>query len=197
MTINSSNSTATVTFRPLLPNGTVDPLSEPITFPVHSFVLDGRQLIPTATETLMTPTPVPARPTKAALIRLAAERDDAVRALAQRERALALAEAEAAAWKAVKVADPEAEALSGCVRAIEALLSSAQVNVASYAMGFSRPPPPQAAETPIGRILLHLSARYGVPLAPPAPPAPDPDEAVMITVPRRVAEQIAKDTYRG
>lgn len=148
----------------------------------------------------MEATKIPTRPTKAAMEQLESERDNARRLLARREADLAAAEAEAAAWKEVKIQDPEAEALSGCVRAIEALITSQSSgrNMVGYSTGFT-PPPPTPSDTPIGRILLHLAARYGVPLAAAAAPDVDTEEPVMLSVPRRVAEQLLESgqAYRG
>lgn len=90
-------------------------------------------------------------------------------------------------------AEPEATALAGCVRAIEAMYAAqraadrASANT-TYRDGISYsqaqgPYSPHAS--PVGRILLHLAARYGVPLVAPAPePAP---ESVLVQAPAHLA----------
>ena len=136
-----------------------------------------------------TPTP---RPTKAAIEQLTRERDQALATAAGIQADLARALEDRDAWRAARVTDDEAEAISGCVRALDALIASGGRNTGGgYAVAMpSRQYVPDPRETPVGRVLLHLSGRYGVPLVPMPPPEIDPEEMVTMTVPRRIAESI-------
>lgn len=94
-------------------------------------------------------------------------------------------------WKAAHLPDPEAEALAGCVRAIEALVNPPnQRGTLGYTptahWGYTGRP--DALSMPVGRILLALAARYGVPVEPTA--QPEPTGQVLVSVPAHVAEQL-------
>lgn len=168
-----------------------EPISQTITVPITSLTLDGVEII-TPKEPTMEASDIPSRPTKAAMLALIEERDAERRRAERSDAELRAAQAERDEWRAVKISDPEAEALSGCVRAIEALLSaqSSRVESSSYGMS-SRYEPPAPSDTQIGRILLHLAARYGIQLDP-AQPQADTDEPTVVTVPRSIAEQLAR-----
>lgn len=196
-----------ITIRPLRSDGTVDPDREPIHLHAYSIKLDGVELIPQ--ETPMADTPIPARPTKAAMKALADQLEEAQGFLVQRERELARQRAshedqvatlaaERDEWRAARIGDPEAEALSGCVRAIDGLLNARSVgstntgysSMAYSGHAYSVPGPAAPEATPVGRILLHLANRFGVPLVAATPPAPDADEPTLVSVPRRLAQQL-------
>lgn len=73
--------------------------------------------------------------------------------------------------------DPEARALAACVRAVDAMnrkqdrgyqTLQASTWVSRYDPNTGErnpePPPPPIGSSPVGRIILHLAARYGVDL---------------------------------
>lgn len=115
------------------------------------------------------------------------------------------ARAEANRWRNERLADPEAEALSGCVRAINAMYE-AQADRESRVRGGSvmaqpmRYSPefygtryevqPSPLDHPVGRILLALAARHGLAIAPvPAEPVEVPGQRLM-SVPAELADQV-------
>lgn len=137
------------------------------------------------------------RPTKALVDELRAQ-------LAARDQQLVTAAAGIRALEkaldAAPVADREARALAGCVAALDGMLAdersarspgitydySATHSIRDYR---ARPP---ALDSPVGRILLHLASRYGVPIeATPPPPATATGPQVMV-VPAPVAEQLSQ-----
>lgn len=85
------------------------------------------------------------------------------------------------AWRNVRLADGEAEAISGCVKAIDAMRSadtqrSGNASFYAYSGGTS----------PVERILKFLAARYGVTWYDPPAPEPAPID------PQAVAEAVAE-----
>lgn len=146
-------------------------------------------------EDFMPDEPKPERPTRAAM-------DALTRKVALLETLLATArqerdevEADRNRWREERAPDGEAEAIAGCVRALEEFLGQRRVgspvNGASYqyGAGFSGFVE-QPSSTPIGRVLLHLAARYGVPLEPPPPPVFEPPAERLIVVPVDLANQL-------
>lgn len=86
--------------------------------------------------------------------------------------------------------EPESQALAGCVQAIEAMFAAERSSrgLSSYRDGVATMAPsyrPEAHHSAVGRILLHLAYRYGVPLVPPAP-EPEP-ETVLVQAPGHLA----------
>lgn len=120
------------------------------------------------------------RPTRAALD--AAE----ARAVAA-EKDAADAQAYAASWherlSALEaVSEPEADALAACTKAIEAMYAGDRHAQDRYtnttAAPFRQATTPEAHFSAVGRILLHLAHRYGVPLVATEPEVPEPGCAV-------------------
>lgn len=117
---------------------------------------------------------------------LVSQRDDAV---ADRDR-----------WRNAKASDPEAEALAGCVRAIEGLHEAQRLaaearrnRIGSTYYGETatyRSEQPAALTMPEGRILLSLAARFGVPIEATPPIQRPAGEQVLVSVPAHVAEQL-------
>lgn len=129
------------------------------------------------------------RPTKADM-QAAVDRADQAVAEADALRArLQLAEFDRDSWRAERLEVPEAETLARCIRAIDTLLfddrdspgptvsTSGVVSAAPFhfcvldetAGGADADEPPtrqyvEAEESPVGRVLLHLAARYGISL---------------------------------
>lgn len=73
--------------------------------------------------------------------------------------------------------DPEARALAACVRAIDAMHNKRDrgyqlLQTSTWTSRYDpntgernpEPPPPPVGSSPVGRIILHLAARYGVDL---------------------------------
>jgi hypothetical protein len=146
---------------------------------------------PIMAETTITDAPKE-RPTRAAMDRLEAELranqsdiQSLRRQLEQERERTKAAKTEADDWRAVKVADPEAEALSGCIRAIDVMRSASNVNLMGSSIGSSsysygqQPVHIPAEATPVGRILLHLAARYDIPIVD-APPPRREDVTVLV-----------------
>lgn len=85
-------------------------------------------------------------------------------------------------------AEPEADALAGCTKAIEAMYAAERAaarNVNAAWPNYCGGPGPSAHRSAVGRILLHLAARYGVPLVPEPPPTPP--ESVLVQAPSHLA----------
>lgn len=114
-------------------------------------------------------------------------------------------------WRDARVPDPEAEALAGCVRALEEMGNGRTLSVNEHAMGMSpgrrlntietygnRTEMSEAAgDHPIGRILIALASRYGVPLVA-VPPEPIVIEGRRIlSVPAELADQIESMVRNG
>jgi hypothetical protein len=85
----------------------------------------------------------------------------------------------AAELEARQAGDDEALALDQCVRALERMLAAGEQRDRTRA--YSQPlrasygdtDRPTALDSPVGRILLHLAARYGVDIVAPHPALPD------------------------
>lgn len=102
--------------------------------------------------------------------------------------------------------DLEATALAGCVRAIEAMHAAQRAgrnNEFGYATlqsSYHQRPDytAEALGSDVGRILLHLAARYGIPIEPrqPEPIAP-PEPRQLIEVPARIAQQLEHMVAQG
>lgn len=148
---------------------------------------------PMATATTDPDAPQP-RPTKAAMAALQQE-------LVEQRRltSAALHQAEEAAedrnrWRDAKIQDSEAEAISGCVRALDELTgrnrNRSGNDFAAMSPSYGPSYPQDPTTTPVGRVLIHLAQRYGVALIPTPPPEVDLEEPVTMTVPRRIAESI-------
>jgi len=101
--------------------------------------------------------------------------------------------------------DDEALALDQCVRALELLrtrLATAQDSRRGgpvYAeLRHTEPHRPTAMDSPIGRILLHLAARYDVDVVAPAPGCPEPEPTLadegeaLLVVPQALANTISQ-----
>lgn len=102
--------------------------------------------------------------------------------------------------------DPEARTLGACVNALDAMLTGERDRAdrdarqhGGYLMassGHIEPLRPTALDSSVGRILLHLAARYGVDLValPPEPPEPQPtiaeDGKKLMVVPEKLANSI-------
>lgn len=134
----------------------------------------------------------PERPTRAAMDDLQNRLDRALSALGRRDEEVEALARDRDEWRAARAPDGEAEALAGCVRAIEAMYSSDRNPNASGIMptrsrvhGGHAP----ASETAVGRVLLHLAGRFGVQLQEVPSPEPDPDTA---RVPRHLAEELLR-----
>jgi hypothetical protein len=104
--------------------------------------------------------------------------------------------------KELLAGDLEARCLDQCVRAIEAMRAAeAERNRNQSNYGYAtlsssyadRDPRPEALGDPIGRILLHLAARYGQAIgAIPPPPPPERAGQQLVSVPAHVAEQLER-----
>lgn len=131
-----------------------------------------------------------ARPTKAAMAALQAELDAALEGQAQLQGHLEILTVDRDAWRAAHHTDAETEALAGCTRAIDALLTSEferaeeQARQTSARGGYTTHTVVRAPLTgdgrstvdhQVGRILLHLAARFGVPIQAVVPPPPEPE----------------------
>lgn len=97
--------------------------------------------------------------------------------------------------------DLEARCLDQCVRAIEAMRAAEnQRNRNQTNHGFATihsyadpSPRPEALGQPVGRILLHLAARYGQAIgAIPPPPPPERAGQQLVSVPAHLAEQLER-----
>lgn len=144
-----------------------------------------------------------ARPT--ALDRVKAELGDMRDTLSQKDadlehlgETLRELEADRDRWRAERLSDPEAEALAGCLRAFEQMDEQERARAArvtnAYANTMGSPRwaslPPSPLESPVGRVLLHLAARYGIPLEAKVPePIPEPGRRLM-SLPAELAEQL-------
>lgn len=109
----------------------------------------------------------PLRPTKGAMDALQQQLRAALAAAEQRAMdARTEADRRKAAEQALADLDPEARALAGCTAALnDALFSrSTTSNYGTYVglVGTQ----PSAFELPVGRVLLHLAQRFGVPIGP-------------------------------
>jgi hypothetical protein len=140
---------------------------------------------PTKEHTAM---PTEPRPTKAQVAELREQ-------LARRERQLHDLQREHDAagltLRELLAIDREAKALAGCTAAIEAMLTAereASRNQSNYGYATAMPayqqPRPEALDSPIGRILLHLAARYGVAIEATLPPERDLSGQRLVSVPR-------------
>lgn len=103
--------------------------------------------------------------------------------------------------------DPEARALGSCVNALDAMLTGIasreqrdrhRDGYAMASVGHIEPLRPAALDSSVGRILLHLAARYDVDLValPPEPPEPQPTLAdqgdALLVVPEALANTISQ-----
>lgn len=102
-------------------------------------------------------------------------------------------------------ADPEARALSECVGAIERMFEAIQFRasntssspqgrnqVALQAQHYDQSQPP-ALNSPVGRILVHLAARYAlavVALPPPVEDEPNVEGSELVIAPAKLARRI-------
>jgi len=102
--------------------------------------------------------------------------------------------------------DHEARALGSCINALDAMLvtvrerteaTSRRAGGAMYAeLRHTTPERPAALDSPVGRILLHLAARYDVDVVAPAPGCPEPeptladDGQALMVVPQKLAATI-------
>lgn len=94
-------------------------------------------------------------------------------------------------------ADPEARCLAECTAAIDALKAAYQA--ASRRSSYGTPgwvdpfdtTRPAALSNPVGRVLLHLAARYNQQVGAIPPPVPErPEGQQLVSVPAHVAEQL-------
>lgn len=112
-------------------------------------------------------------------------------------------------WRDARVPDPEAEALAGCVRAFEEMSNGRTLSVNAHAMtprlsrsrvetyGNRTEMSEAAGDHPIGRILIALASRYGVPLVA-LPPEPIVIEGRrLLSVPAELADQIESMVRNG
>lgn len=119
-----------------------------------------------------TPTARRSRPTRA---ELDAAEEHFHRALAQADELrarLQVAELDRDSWRTEHIEVPEAETLARCIRAIDQLIESEATDAAAAAFSLGtwvdEQPNDAAAhqakpeDSPVGRILLHLAARYGI-----------------------------------
>lgn len=121
------------------------------------------------------------------------------------ERRLIETRRERDAWRDARIADPEAEALAGCVRAIEKMHNDIGARARNTNFGASQwhypscSDRPSALASPVGRILLSLIARYGLEIEavapPPSPPPPEGDRLVM--VPAYLADSVESMIRNG
>lgn len=75
-------------------------------------------------------------------------------------------------WRDARLPDREAEALSGCVRALDEMMEP-PVNRSVDHYALARPSPRRveyAGDSPVGRVLLSLAARYGLRIDEAEPP---------------------------
>lgn len=104
--------------------------------------------------------------------------------------------------------DPEARTLGACINALDAMLTgertaaetrraSAHYGVQYAELAHTTPHRPTALDSSVGRILLHLAARYDVDLVamPPFPPEDEPptlaeDGQKLMVVPEKLANSI-------
>jgi len=144
----------------------------------------------------------PARPTKALVAELREQLDRRERQLADTSMDLRTSEDRR---KVAEAIDREAKALAGCTAAIEAMLAAereaSRNQSSSYGYLQATPayqqPRPEALDSPIGRILLHLAARYGVAVEATLPPERDPSGQRLVSVPAHVAEQLQTMPYEA
>ena len=139
------------------------------------------------------------RPTKAMVTELLQTlRDERANArMVQRQ-----AEGVEAKLRDAELGDLEAQCLDRCVRAIEAMRATEaernrnrarQYDFATVSSYPDHDPRPVALGDPIGRILLHLAARYGQAIgAIPPPPPPERAGQQLVSVPAHVAEQLER-----
>lgn len=94
-------------------------------------------------------------------------------------------------WRDARMPDREAEALSGCVRALDEMMEP-PVNLSAdrYASPVRASPRrvEYAGDSPVGRILLSLAMRYGLDFEAAHPPPTDPANGQLIDDLHRVIE---------
>lgn len=140
----------------------------------------------------------PDRPTRAGMEALT-RRVDLLEGLLGRARSdLEAMTLDRDSWQQAHAPDPEAEAIAGCVRAIDEMRSggrsAARANRGMSYMGEATTwAPPRPQDVPEGRVLLNLAARYGVALVPAPEPEPiDRGGQRLVSVPAHVAEQLER-----
>lgn len=110
------------------------------------------------------------------------------------------------AWRDARLPDPEAEALAGCVRAIEGMRETeraARQRTSNFASNYEpsyRGPDdrPTALRSAEGRILLALAARYGLAIEATVPKPPPPVEGErLVALPAAVARQVQELVETG
>lgn len=116
-----------------------------------------------------------------------------------REQDLAAAIDERDAWRTAHAPDPEADALAGCVRAIEGMRAAAKKRTdydnfaSSYTQyGTIEEERPSALAVPEGRILLSLAARYGLAIEATVPKPRIIEGQRLVSMPAALAEQIER-----
>lgn len=141
----------------------------------------------------------PERPTRAAMDALArrVELLESLLETAREERDAATEDRNR--WREVRSPDAEAQAIADCVRAVGVLLDGGGNNANRLRRGemqylrSSEWFPAPASATPVGRLLLHLAARFGVPLQE-VVPEPERESAgnQLVLVSAEVAETLAR-----
>lgn len=104
------------------------------------------------------------------------------------------------AWRDAHLPDPEAEALAGCVRAIEAMQKAhknSRNDYGNFASSYTQygsieEEGPSALAAPEGRILLALAARYGLAIEAVVPKPRVIEGQRLVSMPADLAEQIER-----
>lgn len=139
------------------------------------------------------------RPTRALLDQREQQLHDATRELTKLRAELELMRSEVA--RADARSEPEADAIALCVAALDAMVADqraeadrARRNSTSWHVApYPDATPPSAGQTPVGRVLLYLAARYDVPLAELEPdPEPTPEGDDLVVAPAALARKLER-----
>lgn len=141
-----------------------------------------------------------ARADAVAALQAVQDRDQTIAYWQERSK---LAEDQAAAWRNEHIADPEAEALSACVRAFDTMSETMRKHAgnqygvawsssASVVYGTHEVQRPSALSDPVGRVLLALAARYDLEIEAKLPQPSIETGQRLVSCPADIAEQLER-----